>query len=321
MDPNNQKPHIPQQPVQQDNNLGIQSSHLQQSRKKFFIVGIIILALLLVAGSGFAAYQYVKSPHTRQKENKLTSSVLPTNPATPTLASTHNVNTYRESSDFQQYLSNNCKNNKNTVTISIDFLPIVVNTKKVQLINDDSRGKIICWMGGDDNGNLVSYLQVPYTDDNQIIKTYTIYDQYSKEVGHGGSPAIGNLGVTILDHNNITLSIYVPNGESGAAIGYTPVFIRGVRLLQTKSGQPWYVSTSIMAIKEDDPKLISLLKQYGQDVGGCPAAGCGWEVTDFSGAEKAVAKEFFGDMNHLSPDVSSAVEQIETNLQLISSRI
>lgn len=57
MEENNQQIQIPQQVV---NN--VETSTFKKPKKKLVIIGIVIVALLLIEGSSFAVYQYVKKP-------------------------------------------------------------------------------------------------------------------------------------------------------------------------------------------------------------------------------------------------------------------
>ena len=63
-------------------NVSIQGSSSQiqtppKSKRKFVIIGIVIVALLLIAGSSFAAYQFVKKPQTQKTICTLEAKVCP----------------------------------------------------------------------------------------------------------------------------------------------------------------------------------------------------------------------------------------------------
>lgn len=143
----------------------------------------------------------------------------------------------------------------------------------------------------------------------------SLYDKYSKEAGHGGSPLIGLAGKTIQKDINIEFTVYLNVGGEGF-VGEIPVMVRGEKKLTLKNGEVVYINVSKTAIEGNDPRLVAVLDNYA----GQSDAYENKKQINRWGYEEAIVKRFFSDLSNLESPEKETLEQVKKTLAGISAK-
>lgn len=210
-------------------------------RERGFILYFVLFAIAVVTlAVGMAYFQMRSNPH---KDEKIQSIIKVNQLPTPTpqdLPKSH----------LQELLGKHCS--KNDPSMRTNDLPILINQSIIQV------EKIIVECAA---GYSKAYATI-YFDNKRLF----IYDDFSEELGHGGVPYLGSEGTPIIETRDIKITFYLSGGSGGHIVGESSVVGRGEKKIFLSSGQIIYVNFSEFLIKEDDPRLVKLLKKYAESL-------------------------------------------------------
>ncbi|OGH14278.1 MAG: hypothetical protein A2687_01480 [Candidatus Levybacteria bacterium RIFCSPHIGHO2_01_FULL_38_26] len=226
----------------------------------------------------------------------LLSTISQSSP-TPVLPIINQPSPTTQSFTFQKILEENCvHDNAVSGKISTEKLPLIINTEIVNAaeLSCSSTGELNTWYAHKDSD-------------------FFIFDDSSKELGHGGISYFEPYGEGTTDQNGLRYYVYLQFGEGPLPIGETSVNVRAIKELKISSDEITYVSTTEQVIEGDDPRLVNLLNQYSILSESYPGQK---EISDYEMAEEAISAQFFGNFDNLK---SPEKEKIEKMKQLLSA--
>ncbi|MBP9758288.1 hypothetical protein KBD45_01225 [Candidatus Dojkabacteria bacterium] len=125
---------------------------------------------------------------------------------------------------------------------------------------------------------------------NNSLPTIYIYDEFSRELGHGGPPFFGNMGSLLLNRDGVSIYIYnfMDDGPGYNSIDRTNLHFRAIKELKFKNGST-YISSDMEFTRVIEPELYEQLKQYGEII----------KAEDFNvdgQIDQEVIQEHYGDI-------------------------
>ncbi len=151
------------------------------------------------------------------------------------------------------------------------------------------------------------------TDDTEI----NLYDQNSKESGHGGYAFLGSLPTLVGEKNGIEYSLALSWPQAGCALPEDlSLVLRGLRSLNLTNGETIFINTQLTAIEPNDPRLQEILTEKTQPCSVNPEL----RSVAYEGVEKRIKNELFGDLNNLAANERQAINRIEDTLKAISPK-
>lgn len=269
-----------------------------------FLVPPIILVFLAIIGIVIAGYFY-KNYSTPQPSAPSQLQIPQTHPSSqPTQTPAPRVIEYSKESSFQQQYTEYCKKgNPSGSVIDPKDLPVSIDKSVISI----KKAEVTCWSGS-------VYIEAS-SDDYGI----NIYDKYSQEPGHGGEPWLGIEGKEIIKKGDIKITYYLSAGEGPFYVGGTTIEGRGEKEIQLSNGQKIYINTGKTLIKEDDPRLISILKKHAEAVQD-PSEDAYIKEGEEGKVEEDIFNIFFKDLSKLKNPEKENLTSIEQILQAISSK-
>lgn len=210
-----------------------------------WLISLLFLVIgIAVGATGLWSYQ-----------NYLPATIQ-TSPTPPTSMPADN-NILSMTGSLQDFMKANCKSG-NPQYLEFSKLPVEINTGIIKV--DNKKQPVVYCSSTEDNTKPIKdgYLVINL-ENNQTIN---IYDDQSKELGHGGAPFIGFFGQKIFEEGNIQIGAWLQGGDGPQVLGDIGVVIRGVKKFSTKDGYAVYVNHTKGAIPGSDTRLIDQLKPY-----------------------------------------------------------
>lgn len=277
---------------------------------KVVIIGGILLLLIVGSGGYYLGMQRVQPqiPHSSPQATQTQPS------STGEQQNQESTKTALEGS-FQDTLIKNCENyelQKGVAfvdVIDVNKAPVSINKNLIN-INYRVPNKLLC-AGFDGTKSPYNYFFIELQDKSMI----NVYDNNSKELGHGGPPYIGSYGTVIRDDGNIKLTVYMVGNEGPTLVGYAPVELRGEKRLKLSNGDTVYANYSKTAIEGKDSRLVEFLQPYSKPSDFKPGAK---EVTDFPAEE--LKNKFFSNLSNLQPSEKNVLSEIERVLSAVSPK-
>jgi hypothetical protein len=264
------------------------------SSKIIFIPLVFALAIsLITAGYFFSKYQSLSQEVKTPKK---------TTPPVVTSKKTAVPQTIVKGPSFQEILSSSCENIIISPTVSYfgikeESLPVSLG----QPVNS-----LTC--AGEENSNFVS---IEYDNHNQIH----LYDNNSKELGHGGPSFLGSLS-PLYDDGQIKWSFIPGWNEVGCnKLDELGVTIRGERKLTLQSGETIFANTSKTAIDPGDSRLVDILKD-NLEFSDC----INDKIVKIEGTEEKVKQRFFKNFDNLASPEKERVDEIRKILMAITPK-
>jgi len=167
-------------------------------------------------------------------------------------------NTLSMSGTLQDFMKANCKPG-NPQYLDFQSLPVNVDTSVIKPFQGSNVSSVYCSSTEDNTKPITNgYLVIRLDNSNGI----NIYDDQSKELGHGGSPGLGVFGQNILNENGIQFGAWLQGGDGPQVLGSVSMNLRGIKKFTTKDGQSVYVNYTETAIPGSDIRLVNQLKSY-----------------------------------------------------------
>ncbi len=168
---------------------------------------------------------------------------------------------YEYGDTFQHVLDRSCLPSLNT-----ELLPFSIDQTLLQSLQNSEGFNVICGQGetGEPKpGGVINYgwLIVIMTNSRKKGHIY-VHDGNTYDRDHGGLPYYGEVGLEIYRNNDTQVNVYLPAGEGGTRVGKVPIMFRGRKTLYLESGEPYYITKSVVAIPADDSRLNNLLIEY-----------------------------------------------------------
>ncbi len=291
--------------------------------KQKYMVLFLLLIIILIFG---VAIYYLHFNQSRSKQISINPKTTPTlQIASPTILPTLVPLQYPSNmvfqSQLQEIIAKNCKQvfttpNSFTYYIAPDVLPLTIDQTIIKLAHDPAYGNLpydtpMC--DGQPNSDYVT-LRLP--DKKELF----IFDQYSKELGHGGYSFFEPLSFAtkISDQKSVLLTFLFQEGM-GTVIGEEPIMVRAIKTITLSNGQLVYGTLDTIAIDKNDPRLLSILNKYSipsQFQSGR------FEVDSNKTAQYTldIKNAFFTDMNQLTQPEKSRIVDLLTTLLAISAK-
>ncbi|MFI5205524.1 MAG: hypothetical protein ACHQVK_01150, partial [Candidatus Paceibacterales bacterium] len=257
--------------------------------KKGFIIPLIIIAVVTVAGLIGLGFYFSKKGSVPTTTNPIVTQAQPS----PILTQT-----------FQQILKNNCQKIDHgagsfSFGIDLDKAPIKIDPKILTVVFQTNNSLPCTFFDESKNSNWIS---VPLSDRKEI----TVYDINSKDLGHGGPSYIGALTYVIKDDGNFRVSITLAVGEGPPLVHQIPLLMRGEKVLKLTNGETIYASYTQTAIDANDDRLIKLLNKYSESSQNFPGEK---ELTGDPIVE--IKSTFFSNLSNLQSTEKAALIEIE----------
>lgn len=277
----------------------------QQAKKgppwgKIFLIILIIIAIVGVAGAGGYYYFGPKIVTQNISQNPTGPLVVTPEPKGPT------PTPYPYS--FQTALINFCKKTEISPLsfyYKIDLTKLPINFPNSTIFDTSDSKAPKCWGTAE-----TDWITLSTTSNN----SFAVYDDKSKELGHGGPPVLGNLGTTISSDSGMVISFYREQ-DIGTYIGTEGIGIRAVKTLKWPDGTNLYVDTTTEAIPGDDQRLTTILNKYA--VKGSDELTKGQMVVDDTKTDQVMAdikNAFFSDMQNLASPEKDKIQAIQVLL-------
>lgn len=264
---------------------------------------IIIVLLILILSLALIATSYLFS------QNQTLSQQLKTSKPTPSPAVV-------KGPSFQDILENYCQDITLSPTVSLygiklENLPVSIDQSVVP-ITFQSQDTVTCMSGGENlaKSNFVSIEYGPY-------KQIFLYDQNSKEPGHGGQSFFGSRPVVLKDDGQIKWSMSLNWPEAGCTeLENRTIVVRGERRLKLLNGETVLASTETEVTDPGDPRLVETLAQNLKDSECSP----GQKDVVFEGTDEKVKKRFFSNFDRLESPEKERVAEIQKILMAITPK-
>lgn len=269
---------------------------------KYLLFGFLGLTLLVSV-----TYWYGTRRAQQPREPKVVSQPSPSEPAVGNVGIEPTPRPPKSS--FQNLLSEQCKKFGDSVDVGV--LPVVVDESVLDVRSVMCRGDSVINAG---------YVQVSYGDG----ETLNLYDEYSKELGHGGSPFLGTYRKSIKETADVRLSIYFARPDGGPAlVGDVAVIVRGQKKIRLRSGETIFINAEHVAIEGDDPRLVAVLDKYSRESD--RVAGRREIINDIyedliDAAEVGIVKRFFDDLAILGDPERGNIRKLENILDTVTAR-
>lgn len=258
--------------------------HHKGNKGQAVIFFVFLIILVIGAGAYFGRQYFIQ--RTQPSSVPSSSSLSPT----PLPAST-----------FQELLTKNCKSQSEVGgTITINELPVRINPTILKEILS-KQNSISCQSIG-----------VPYTW-YVDIGSASLYDHYSKELGHGGRSYFSKPEPEQIIKKSNDISIAISLNSGSGQVGDTWIAAEGIKRFELSNGQVFYADFGDIVIDLDDPRLIALLKQYAEPIEGSDDL----EITK-PGVEQAIIKQFFSNLEQIDTPEKETIAHIERILNGIS---
>ncbi len=294
---------------------------MPQHRKGFGVIEIVVLiATIGIVAAGFYVRFFVNTPEPTPIAAKATPTLAPS-PTTP-LETPEPIPTLSKSfAEMMQELEGSQINELNDAHpgpyIDPTKLPVTIDYEKLG-ITVPAHGLI---KGFAANG----YATLQDLDIN-------IYNDDSKEPGHGGAPFLGEVGVLAHQAPDIKYFIYLEPGDTGPRIiGNTPVILRAIKAMRLSNGETIYANTSTKIIAANAPDLISFLEQFSRpcdnncmklfpDDSNSDKLIIDFESFDHTTINSEIVSHFFNDWDNLPNEQQKIVDEVTTKLSAISPK-
>lgn len=293
--------------------------------QKGFSSILIILGVVVILGiTGGMYYLGTKKSANTIPPSTPTTTFQSSPSATPFSASgaSPTILPSSDASSLQKILSSKCQDylysgKEHIFGIKKDDLPVVIDTKKVNIITVNQTNIFACVQF--DNKPNHSFVKIPisiygYGFGEDYLSSPTIelliYDSQSQEPSHGGYPSIGVYGKVIKDDGQEKLAINLSIGE--VPIVYpnnTPVILTAEKKLRLASGEDIFVNLHALIIHGDDPRLVNIISKHSVSRGS--GTDLDIEINDVEGGQNEIAQYFFGNLTNLKSPEKEKVEQIQ----------
>jgi hypothetical protein len=290
-----------------------------QKRIVLFLILIVILIFGITIYYLYATQFQSKPVSTRAQTTPTSQMVSPTKQ--PTLVPLQYPPNLVFLSQLQEIIAKNCKQvfttpNSFTYYISLNVLPFTINQTIIKLTHDPAYGNLPYDTPMCDGQPNADYVTLRLPDKNELF----IFDQYSKELGHGGYSFFEPLSfaTNISDQNNVSLTFLLQEGM-GTVIGEEPIMVRAIKTITLPNGQLVYVTLDTIAIDQNDSRLLSILNKYetpSQFQSGK------FEVDSAKTPQytQDLKNAFFADMNNLAQPEKSRIADLLATLSAISAK-
>ncbi len=294
---------------------------MPRRRKGFGIIEIVVLiATIGIVAAAFYIKFSVKKPTSTPVAAKATPTLAPS--PTTALETPEPIPTLSKSfSEIMQELEDSQINELNDSHpgpyIDPTKLPVTIDFGKLGM-TVPAHGLI---KGLETDGYVMLY------DIN-----VNIYNDDSKEPGHGGAPFLGEVGTLAHQAPEIKYFIYLEPGDAGPRIiGNTPVLLRAIKTMRLSNSETIYANTSTKIIAADDPDLISFLEQFSRpcdnnciklfpDNSNSDKLIIDFESFDHTTINSEIASHFFSDWDNLPKEQQKIVGEVTTKLSAISPK-
>lgn len=298
-------PNLPSQTPQEDN-----GEKIKKPWYSMILLGIIIVFLGVI---GFLLYNNYQLKQTLLVNNNQSSD-----DSSPKIEATKEVispiTEEKLTATFQEILSENCKKIQTGpgsffYGIQVPVLPVIIRPSLELKL--DQQNTLAC--SGDDEILKSKYVVIQAKNNRGI----NLYDEYSKEMGHGGPLFLKSLSTSIGEKNGILFSISIGWPEGGCASpSDMGVYMRGVKSLKLSNGETIFINTSTIVINAGDQKLTEILSENTTDCEIEPGA----KTVVYDGAEDKIKNYYFSNLNSLGSNEQRAVEEITNILNMISPK-
>lgn len=269
-----------------------------------WLIPLVFLVLgILVGAGGVLGYQNLSIPSVQQVSSPSPEATSESESTTLSMAGT-----------LQDFMKENCKPG-NPPYIDIQQLPVSVDTNIIEPFQAEGVESVYC-------SSAVNY-SLPIQDGYLVIRQdssngINIYDDQSKEGGHGGAPFLGSFGQKIFDENGILITAWLGGGDGPQILGQVGIALRGVKQFATKDGHPIYVNYSLTGIPGSDQRLIDRLTPYSSID---PALGLDEPTVNYDPTTSVkIIDYFFGETpNSISPE-GQALKKLRTILSGVKAK-
>jgi len=132
-----------------------------------------------------------------------------------------------------------------------------------------------------------------YKNINGDQKSALIHDEYSEELGHGGSPFYGQIGDVIKEGDDFIISAFLTCTDMcGGSVDEYSAHVRIRKILKFKGGEEIYINSDLTLFGQGNTTFKTYLNQNLENYNGTM-------VVDDEKAQDNFVKYFFADLSNL----------------------
>jgi hypothetical protein len=275
---------------------------------------VVLVVVICVAAIGGILYLRGKNLESEFSEPR---SFIPS----PSLTEAPTSETpFVAKSNFQKILQEKCVLYPDTIdgssnSILATDLPINIDSSILANQEFNSQRSLGCFAG---NTGLVE-TQLKEENDRANVSgagDLFIYDQYSESAGTDTYSGTETYGTVFSETADTKIAAFFAFSQGEDYIGQFPIAINAQKKLTQKNGEVLFVKYTVIGIKNDDPRLISLSNKYSTIYDGEKILKS--YVGIYEELERDMIQTFFKDRSSLQEPEKTAVARLESILSKIT---